>query len=132
MIYKKHTPGHICLDYREINKITIKDEFSTHIIDYLLNELQGEIFFTKLDHSLGYHQIRMRDEDIPKITFRTHEGNYQFFVMFFGLTNVSSTFQILMNYIFILSYKNTVLVFFDDILITTKLGNSMYNVLTWA
>ncbi|GJV31152.1 putative reverse transcriptase domain-containing protein [Tanacetum coccineum] len=116
-VKKKDGSFRMCIDYRELNKLTVKNRYPLPRIDDLFDQLQGSSVYSKIDLRSGYHQLRVRDEDIPKTAFITRYGHYEFQVMPFGLTNVPAIFMDLMNRVCKPYLDKFVIVFIDDILI---------------
>ncbi|GJY13035.1 putative reverse transcriptase domain-containing protein [Tanacetum coccineum] len=110
----------MCIDYRELNKLTVKNRYPLPRIDDLFDQLQGSRVYSKIDMRSGYHQLRVRKEDIPKTAFGTRYGHYEFQVMLFGLTNAQVVFMDLMNRVCKPYLDRFVIVFIDDILIYSK------------
>jgi hypothetical protein len=119
-VKKKDQSLRLCVDYRPLNVVTIKNKYPLPCIDILFDQLTGVKVFSKVDLRLGYHQIKIRLEDVPKTAFSTRYELYEYLVMLFGLTNAPAHFMYLMNFMFMPELDKFVVVFIDNILIYSK------------
>jgi len=117
---KKDNTKRLCVNYRPLNAVTNKNKYLLPHIDILFDQLAGAKVFSKIDLRSGYHQIKIRAEDVPKYAFSTRYGLYEYLVMSFGLTNSLAFFMYLMNSVFMKELDKFVVVFLDDILVYSK------------
>ena len=118
---KKDKTLQLCIDYRQLNRVTVKNRYPLPRIDKLFDQLRGARVYSKIDLRTGSHQLRVRETNIPKTAFRTHYGRFKFTVMPFGLTNAPTAFMNLMHRVFQPYLDQLVVVFVDDILIYSQL-----------
>jgi hypothetical protein len=117
---KKDGTQQMCIDYRSLNKATIKNKYPLPRMEDLFDQMKGPSVFLKIDLRSGYHQLKIQESNIPKTTFCTRYGLYEYTVMSFGLTNVPAYFMYLMNKVFMEYLDKFVVVFINDILIFSK------------
>ena len=117
---KKDRTLRLCIDYRQLNRVTIKNRYPLPRIDDLFDQLRGAPVYFKIDLCTGYHQVRVRETNIPKTAFKTRYGNFEFTVMPFGLTNVPASFMDLIHRVFQPYLDQFAVVFVDDILIYSQ------------
>nr|XP_016442958.1 PREDICTED: RNA-directed DNA polymerase homolog [Nicotiana tabacum] len=110
----------MCIDYRQLNKVTVKNRYPLLCIDDLSDQLQGARVFSKIELHSGYHQLKIQEPNIPKTAFRTWYGHYEFLVMSFGLTKAPATFMHLINNVFRPYLDSFVIVFIDDIMVYSR------------
>ncbi|WVZ90868.1 hypothetical protein U9M48_037127 [Paspalum notatum var. saurae] len=120
LLRRKTKVVRVCVDYRPLNAVTVKNKYPLPHIDILFDQLGGATVFSKIDLISGYHQIKVREEDIPKTAFSTRYGLYEYLVMSLGLTNVPAFFMYLMNSVFMNELDKFIVVFIDDILVYSK------------
>jgi hypothetical protein len=119
-VKKKNGSMRMCVDYHALNEVTIKNKYPLPRIDDLFDQLKGAKYFSKIDLRSGYHQLKIKESDIPKMAFVTRYGQFEFTVMSFGLTNAPAYFMNLMNKVFMKELDKFVIFFIDDILIYSK------------
>jgi hypothetical protein len=119
-VRKKDQSLRLCVDYQPLNAFTIKNNYPLSRIDILFYQLAGAKVFSKVDLRLGYHQIKIRPKDVPKTTFSTRYGLYEYLVMSFGLTDAPAHFMYLINSVFMVELDKFVVVFIDNIFVYSK------------
>ena len=131
LVEKKDGTLRMVVDYRALNEVTIKNKYPLPMINDLFDQLQGAKVFSNTDLRSGYHQLKIRDKDIPKTAFTTRYGLYEYTVMSFSLTNAPAYFMNMMNKVFMEFLDKFVVVFIDDMLVYSKNEEEQLNIYAW-